>query len=300
MSNPWQQTVQHRLLDAQHTAGGWGYHARATPCAEPTALTCMALSGSPEARSAVERSLQWLTEMQRSDGGVKICENISTPCWPTGLAVSAWLHPPTIGASEYRKNIERAITWLCRTEGMPIPPRPEILGHDTTLTGWPWVDGTHSWLEPTAYATWALRQAGLAKHERTRQGIEVLLDRVIPDGGWNYGNPEVLGQQLRPFPGTTGLVLVALAGEPQTKPIDASIEYLLGELQRVRAPITLSWGLMGLAAWHRSPPEAAAWLSECAERIADDEPSPLHDSLLLMAHAAVNAEPIALKGSVGG
>lgn len=299
MSNAWQQEVQRRLLASQH-GGGWGYHARTTICAEPTALASMALSSLPAARASAEKGLHCLVKMQRSDGGVKISDDVSTPCWPTGLAIAAWLHPPTIGATEHSRNIERAVAWLCRTEGLPIPPRPEIHGHDTTLTGWPWVDRTHSWIEPTAYATWALRLAGLAKHTRTQQGVEVLLDRVIPGGGWNYGNPEVLGQQLRPFPGTTGLVLVAMNGEPRSEPIEASIQYLLSELRRVRAPITLSWGLMGLSAWHETPREAPEWLSECAERIADDEPSPLHDALLLLADAGVNAQSVATRGSLGG
>lgn len=299
MSKSWQQTTLHRLLTAQDPNGGWGYHARATPCAEPTALACMALSDSPDARLAVENGLQWLAHLQRKDGGVKICEDVPAPCWPTGLAALAWLHPPSAGPDQHRDHIERAISWLCRTKGLPIPPRPDVFGHDTTLTGWSWVEGTHSWIEPTAYATWALRQAGLAQHKRTTQGIEVMLDRAIPGGGWNYGNTKVLGNQLRPFPGTTGLVLVALAGVPRDKPIDAAIDYLHRELQRIHAPITLSWGLMGLAAWRQTPLEAPDWLRECAEQIADDEPSPFHDALLLMAHTAVTAPPIAMRGHFG-
>ena len=57
---------------------------------------------------------------------------------------------------------------------------------------------------------------------------------------------------------------------------------------------------MGLSAWHATPPEATDWLQECAERIADDEPSPLHDALLLLADAGVRAQPVAMRGSLGG
>ncbi len=293
MSTNWQQTIVDRLSAAQGDCGGWGYRPRGKTCAEPTALACMALSHVPLARPTVERGLAWLADHQRDDGGVPIAENVNVPCWPTGLAVLAWLHPPTIGVGKHTTNIERAVSWLCRTSGLPIPRRPEILGHDTTLIGWSWVQGTHSWVEPTAYATWALRQAGLAKHRRTREGIQVLLDRVITGGGWNYGNTSVLNQTLRPFPGTTGLALRALMGEDSTAAIEQSITYLQDELCRVRAPITLGWGVLGLAAWHRHPPEAAEWLAECAATIEPEEPSAIHDALLLMASDAVATNPIA-------
>jgi len=299
VSTNWSQIVIDRLRAAQGTDGGWGYRPRGKACAEPTALACMALSPIPAARAAVESGLCWLADHQRDDGGVPIAENIDVPCWPTGLAVLAWLHPPTIGVGDQTKNIERAVTWLCRTSGLPIPRRPEILGHDTTLIGWSWVQGTHSWVEPTAYATWALRQAGLARHRRTREGIQVLLDRVVTGGGWNYGNTSVLHQALRPFPGTTGLALRALVGEPSTPAVEQSIVYLQEALRRVRAPMTLGWGLLGLAGWHRQPAEAVDWLMECAANIEADEPSAMYDALLLMAHEAVAESPIAYGGAGG-
>jgi len=299
VSTNWPQTIIDRLRAAQGSDGGWGYRTRGKACAEPTALACMALSPIPAARLSVETGLRWLADHQRDDGGVPIAENIDVPCWPTGLAVLAWLHPPTIGVGDHTKNIERAVTWLCRTSGLPIPRRPEILGHDTTLIGWSWVQGTHSWVEPTAYATWALRQAGLAKHRRTREGIQVLLDRVITGGGWNYGNTSVLNQTLRPFPGTTGLALRALVGEPATDSIEQSIAYLRDELRNVRAPMSLGWGVLGLAGWHRHPVEASDWLAECAATIESNEPSAIYDALLLLAHDAVAANAIT-HGDVGG
>jgi len=259
----------------------------------------MALSSIPAARHSVENGLRWLADHQRDDGGIPIAQNLGVPCWPTGLAVLAWLHPPTIGTGDHAKNVERAITWLCHTAGLPIPLRPNILGHDSTLIGWPWVQGTHSWVEPTAYATWALRQAGLAQHRRTREGVQVLLDRIIAGGGWNYGNTTVLRRTLRPFPATTGLALRALAGEPSTDAIEQSIVYLQDELGRVRAPMTLGWGMLGLAAWHRLPPDAADCLAECAATLETNEPSAVYDALLLMAHEAVAPDPIAYGGNAG-
>jgi len=300
VSGNWQQAIIDRLVETQGGDGGWGYRRRGVTCAEPTALACMALSRIPNARPGVERGLQWLATLQRNDGGVPITENITAPCWPTGLAVLAWLHSPTAGASTHTSHIEGAISWLCRTAGLPIPRRPEILGHDTTLIGWSWVEGTHSWVEPTAYAVWALRQAGLAKHKRTREGIDVLLDRVTDGGGWNYGNPEVLRRALLPFPATTGQALRALAGEPSNEGIERSVAYLRESLKTVRAPMSLGWGVLGLAAWHAHPAEVSDWLAECAVGVEANEPSAVYDALLLLADDAVAAEPIAHGGAEHG
>ena len=57
-----------------------------------------------------------------------------------------------------------------------------MLGHDPTLTGWPWVGGTHSWVEPTSLAVLALRREGLGKHPRVEEGLKVIRDRAIVSG----------------------------------------------------------------------------------------------------------------------
>jgi len=295
----WQQESIERLLAMQRPEGGWAYRARGVTTSEATSLACMALSHTLEARDAVQHGLDWLAHYQRSDGGVPIAADIAAPCWPTGLAVLAWLQPPDAGPSPYHGHVEQAISWLCRTEGLTLPRNAKVLGHDTTLIGWPWVQGTHSWLEPTAYATWALRQAGLAQHRRTREGVAVLLDRVVEGGGWNYGNRRVYGKALRPFPATTGLVLRALASEPRHEAIDRSIRYLTNELRTVRVPMSLGWGLIGLGAWRACPPESAQWLAECAQRITVNEASPVYEALLLMASHALAVSGVACGEDAG-
>src|SRR5262249_9989037 len=109
----------------------------------------------------------------------------------------------------------RAATWLLAEKGQPIPSEAasegSIVGHDPSLIGWPWIDGTHSWMEPTALAILALGREGLAAHARVAEGVRLLYDRALPHGGWNYGNRSVFGRELRPQPGPTGLALLALA-----------------------------------------------------------------------------------------
>ena len=86
-----------------------------------------------------------------------------------------------------------------------------IVGDDQSILGWPWVAGTHSWLEPTASSIIALDREGLGDHPRVEEGIRMILDRALTQGGWNYGNKSVFGKTLRPHPGPTGMALVALA-----------------------------------------------------------------------------------------
>ena len=99
----------------------------------------------------------------------------------------------------------RAAAWLLEQKGNAIAVDTAIgsvVGHDTTLVGWPWVEGTHSWVEPTAMAILALDREGFGDHPRVAEGIRVVLNRALAHGGWNYGNTSVFGRQLRPQPGT--------------------------------------------------------------------------------------------------
>ena len=44
--------------------------------------------------------------------------------------------------------------------------------------------------------------------------------------------------------------------------MEPSLEYLARQLERIRTPFTLSWGVLGLAAWNQRPDEASLWLAE--------------------------------------
>jgi len=134
------------------------------------------------------------------------------------------------------------------------------------LRGWPWIANTHSWVEPTSLAILALRITGGAEQERVKEGLHLLLDRQLPGGGWNYGNTKVFGQELFPFPESTGTALNALKGMVPKSQIQKSLDYLKSRLQDVRTPLSLGWGLMGLASWGEKPTEARAMINECLER----------------------------------
>jgi hypothetical protein len=288
---PWQQSFVDYLVNAECTEGGWGYRPAAPPAAEPTALTCLALAAQcPESDPGAPglRGLASLARSQHADGGVPVSAKMSGPCWPTALAVVAWIRTSGLLAGSYSDHVDRGVEWLLKTKGRRISPRPDIFGHNPTLVGWSWVEGTYSWVEPTAYAVMALRAAGNADHARVREAVELLWDRALSDGGWNYGNTRVFANQLRPFPATTGIALAALAGEPRQaggSRIEAAIAYLRNELPRIRSPLSLAWGLIGLSVWDALPTEASGWLAECAHTVSVNTIGPHEAALMLLADA---------------
>lgn len=286
MSRSWQHPYIETLLDSVNADGGWGYRPGLQSSAEPTALGCLALEAWQVAPARWQRGLTALTQLQDSDGGVRVVADVPGRNWATGLAVLAWLSAGSESRDRYASPVQRAISWLISARGRRAPDAPDVLGHDTSLEGWAWVDGTHSWVEPTAYALLALRAAGFAQHPRVREGVQLLLDRTLPDGGWNYGNTRVLGNTLRPFPLTTGIVLTALAGQRRESRIDASIQYLSDTLTSLRSPMSIGWTLIGLGAWDARPSDAGEQLARCAAQTSD----PLlttERALLLLADAAL-------------
>jgi hypothetical protein len=220
--------------------------------------------------------------MQQPNGAVGISPERPSPSWPTHLAILLWASSP-----KHKPAIDKAIAWLLTEEGKAGKDPEAAVGHDTTIVGWPWVPETHSWIEPTALSVLALRRTGNGAHKRTLDGIRLLRDRALPKGGWNYGNTIVFGNELRPQPAPTGVALAALADGMRDPISDRACAYLETLLPSVRAPMSLAWGLLGLAAWNRKPSAADAWLEEAfARAITRTDDLIAHLALLLLASNA--------------
>jgi hypothetical protein len=134
--------------------------------------------------------------------------------------------------------------------------------HDTSIKGWPWIENTHSWIEPTSLAVLALKVCDYGEHERVQEAVHMILNRQLLSGGWNYGNTLVFGKQLMPMPECTGHALCALAGYTEPGLVMLSIDYLSRKAKKVRTPLALSWAIFGLTSWSRRPPQFRDWIVE--------------------------------------
>ncbi len=290
----WTADARSILLRHRTPSTGWGYRTGAAPCVEPTVLASLALRtgehhASDPAGTAVRQAADWLTAIQQTDGSVGVSQRLRTPGWGTPYALLLWKALGGFVAEQ-----RRASTWLLELKGetTPLSADPErVVGHDTTLVGWPWVAETHSWIEPTALAILALRREGMARHARVVEGLRVIRDRAIVTGGWNCGNKAVYGRALRPQPGPTGLALLSLAADrDRTELVDRAISYLRSHLPDVRAAESLGWGLLGLRAWGEWPEEANRWLFESFTQVAGRSDAAPRLALLLLAADAQSLE----------
>ena len=224
-----------------------------------TAWAILALSrlapGHPLLGSARDR----LTTAQDPDGRVSMSREHEEAFWPTALSVLAW-H----GSQAHEPHRRLGVQFLLNTTGHHWRKEPNgPSGHDPSIPGWPWIDGTHSWIEPTALSVIALTDAGHGRHDRIGQAIQMMLDRQLPHGGWNYGNTTVYGRELHPMPESTGAALAGLAGQVEQGIVARSLDYLQGEVDRLRTPVSLGWALLGLAAWDLWPSNGAALVERC-------------------------------------
>lgn len=254
-----------RLLDALARSalgdGGFAERPGGRFSAAATAWAALALAKSPERGDIAARAAKRLARAQLPDGRVPVSEAHPEAAWPTPLALLAWR--ATGAAADLG---QRAATFLLSVGGTRAGEDTvdrAVVGHDVTIVGWPWILGTHSWVEPTALAVLALSRAGHAAHPRVGEGVRLLLDRQLARGGWNYGNTTVYGVELRPQIDATGAALAALAGAAEAGAVAVSLALLESSLPGVRTPLSLGWGIVGLAAWGRRPAAADAWIEEC-------------------------------------
>lgn len=230
--------------------------------AEPTALACLALEIHNEHHSALRLANQ-LAAAQQPNGANGVFAEQDTPAWPTSLAILAWI---ACDRELFADQLERAVKWSLATQGKPADPNPQV-GHDPSILGWSWAADTHAWMEPTCMFVLALKAAGLRNHSRTREGVRLITDRLLPTGGSNFGSTLVLGQATLPQVQSTGLAMLALAGEENNDlHVGASLDYLEHTIGPETTTSSMCYGLLGLTAHGRRPLQAANFLQQAFER----------------------------------
>jgi hypothetical protein len=283
----WHDEVQAHLVQA---AVG-GYLSDTAAATEPTALACLALTAADEV-DAARRGGQWLLDRQQADGALGVTADQDAPCWPTTLAALAWMALwDKTGDARYGEAAARAIERMLALEGKTSARIVEV-GHDTTLIGWPWVDGTHSWLEPTAFAVLAMKRTGYAGHPRMQEAVKILMDRQFPTGGCNYGNTYILGQQLEPHVMPTAVVLLSLVDHRASRTVARSATWLIRHWPTIAGLPSRCFAAQALAAFELTPDDLDDQLQAQWSRVSARTPSTYQLALLSLARLGASENPL--------
>ncbi len=271
------------LLQTQNADGGWGYRAGGMSYVEPTAAVLLALKSGAEQ----SRARDYLLSIQRADGGWGIAAIDDESGWMTAWAVLVLAPFP-----DARDAAARGAQWLIDTEGLRVIDAPsraiiyQRLQIDSTLRGWPWQRGDAAWVHPTALAMLALNAAGRSAEPRVRDGIVYLYDRAVISGGWNIGNPEMLG---KPVPATiqdtavTLLALRAVGVSADDAHISGAIRYLGDAVAHAQTAAELAWGVYALRDWNVDSGDALTRLSVLQDANAGWQGNPFITAIALKA-----------------
>jgi hypothetical protein len=231
------------LLAVQNTDGGWSYTPGTPSTPEATCYAALALYAGFPPDTQSQNTVAWLAK--HTELRVK-----SSPLWAAGSLTLLTLR--RLGSAP---NVQSALVERLLSSSVHQTEENPLVKLNGQLRGWPWVDGTFSWVEPTSYALVALKAAGMRKHERVLEAERLLCNRVCSDGGWNYGNPRVRNEDLPSMVPTTALATIALQGAPTNAMIVARALALM-EHQASAHPssLALSWTVLCASVYGRSVP----------------------------------------------
>jgi hypothetical protein len=229
------------LLRARNTDGGWGYRPGTASRLEPTCWASLALGRTVD-HEVLER---WPCAE-----GLLLERHGGTPNYAFQGQALIVLRALTLDHAAGNRTLLAALE---RVKGTALPPST-VNRQDNSLQAWSWIDGTFSWVEPTAWCLLALKQWSAtpgAIGDRTRIAVaeRLLLDRCVATGGWNYGNANMLGQELKPFVPTTALTLLSLQDRKSLPEVARSVAFLEREATSERSGTALALALMALRAY---------------------------------------------------
>jgi len=258
--------LRQALVSGRNADGGWGYYPGKASRLEPTCWSLLALDSGADAMALRANAAAWLVSCQRPTGWL-----VERPEWPVNIAFNALtaftlLQHRDVASDDVRR---RLLTAVLASKGIAAPAS-DAMRQDNSLQGWSWTDATFSWVEPTCWGLLALkkgRASGLvdaAANVRIDEAERLLIDRSCRSGGWNFGNANVMAQDLRPYVPTTALGLLAMQDRRQEDAVVrglASLETIWRD--EISAP-ALALSLLSLDVYGRATEEPLARLIEHA------------------------------------
>ena len=248
------------LVRRQLPCGGWSALVSSShPALEPTCYSLFAVGS--QATDARELAQAFLLREQNPNGSWPVfVGDDHDGSWLTSLvAITLRDIVPAIparlkGLHWLLSNAGREGNWFWKWK---FRTTDRHIRFDPDKFGWPWFPDTVSWVVPTAFAILALGQLPCScggfelAPSRMDRGVEMLIDRACPGGGWNAGNGVVYGAALAPHPDDTAIVLLALCNRPQDPVVQTSLSYLERTAPTLTAPWSLAWAMLALAAHQR-------------------------------------------------
>jgi hypothetical protein len=284
----WIVVATRELLAGQNVDGGWPYHAGGTSSTEPTACAILTLNGIQPGATEATAALTWLAARQLADGAFTISAECPSPSWVTPLAAMS------LARNGHVDEATAAANHLLAQDVFVLDPIPaDMYGYDTRIPGWPWTSGDYSFTEPTSLAAMFLKQQGHSQHDRVRQAVAALHTRALASGGWNYGEPVVLGSPLYPVAAPTALALLALADE-QDAAAAAALTWLAAQLGSLTSLYSLGWAAVAMNVYNRLDD---SWTTEVMTRWQATPPqrrNPMDTALCLLALAPRTDHPFAV------
>jgi hypothetical protein len=282
--------------------GGWSHYG-AQFGTEPTSLALLALHSSSSAVTVPRQELGPLLACQRPNGLWPAVgnETAGVSFWASAVAVNTLMilgaAPETFaGALDSLVNCRPLeASWLVR---LTFRLSDRQVRFDPTKYGWAWVPDTVSWVLPTSMALISLERAkrrGLIRggdlQKRLRLGVEMLLDRVCPGGGWNAGNAVVYGVPLCPHIDATAIALAALRFHHNLPIVRDSLTWILNQIDCPSA-YSLAWLILSSDTYKDLRSDVSPALDLARDRLAAlvDDPGAIQDTSTI-ALAALALEP---------
>jgi hypothetical protein len=267
------------LRRGRNADGGWGYYPGKSSRLEPTALAALAFADTGDGAAAASALHRWPS----TDGLLLERESGAPNFGFQGLALLAMCACHV----EHASGTASLTAGLQRVKGVRLEPSGTSSRQDNSLQAWSWIPETFSWVEPTAWCMLALKQ----RARRPLSGVDparldeaerLLINRSCVSGGWNYGNADVMGKDLRPYVPTTAIALLAMQNRRDHPVVERSVDYLEKEATSERSGTALALALIALRVYGRSDDAVrSALITQVPTTIALQN----HASIALAAYA---------------